>query len=177
MDKKFRLLSAEIVMCSKLPASVKKQFISFIKEAPTDAHVKALLMDGEIVKLDKEAEKLVEQRWELSEAGGRVAKIRKTYSSMAGSSGGVNPIWLIYRKVRSLYDQCTRRCGKYEVNTTRRQHCMIKCKVAKYKAQLAAAKKANNQGEIQKSEASLAKAEAELKKSIASFKSRGAETD
>jgi hypothetical protein len=52
---------------------------------------------------------------------------------------------------------------------------MIKCKVEKYKAQLAAAKKAKNDREVSKAEANLHKAEAQLNKSIASFKSRGAE--
>ena len=162
MDKGFRLLAAEIVVSSKLPTSVKRQFVNFIKEADSDAQVKALLMDGEIYKLDEEAEELINQRWEVSEAGGRVAKLRKTYMSQAGSGGGLNVFWLAYRKIRSLYDNCTKKCGTYELNTSRRQHCMIKCKVAKAKAELAAAKKAGKGDKIAKAQADLNKAEAKV---------------
>jgi len=77
MDKNFRILAAEIVVNSKLPPSVKRQFVNFIKEAKSDAQVKALLMDGEIVGIDKSSIKLINQRWNLSEAGRRVAKLRK----------------------------------------------------------------------------------------------------
>lgn len=175
MDKGFRILAAEIVVSSKLPTSVKTQFVNFIKEAKSDTQIKALLMDGEIVKLDKDSEKLVEQRWEISEAGGRVAKLRKTYMSQAGSGGGLNVFWLAYRKIRSLYDDCTKRCGKYELNTSRRQHCMIKCKAAKAKAELAAAQKAGKGDKIAKAKADLQKVEKILAKSKASFAKRGAD--
>lgn len=175
MDKQFRLLAAEIVVSSKLPTSVKRQFVNFIKECKSDAQVKALLMDGEITKLDEQAENIVNQRWELSEAGGRVAKLRKSYMSTAGSGGGLNVFWLAYRKIRSMYDSCTKRCGTYELNTSRRQHCMIKCKVAKAKAELAAAQKAGKGDKIAKAKADLQKAEKILAKSKASFAKRGAD--
>jgi hypothetical protein len=175
MDKQFRLLAAEIVVSSKLPTNVKRQFVNFIKEAPSDAQVKALLMDGEIVKLDEEAEEIVNQRWEVSEAGGRVAKLRKSAMSQWGSGGGLNVFWLAYRKIRSLYDVCTKKCGKYEINTSRRQHCMIKCKEAKARAELAAAQKAGKGDKIAKAQADLKKAQALLAKSKASFAKRGAD--
>ena len=174
MDKKLRILAAEIVVSSKLPKTVKRQFVNFIKEAPSDTHVKALLMDGGIFKLDEEAQKLVEQRWELSEAGGRVSTLRKTYMSQAGAGTGLNIVWLAYRKIRSLYDACTKRSGTYELNTSRRQHCMIKCKVAKAKAELSAAQKTGKVDMIAKAKADLQKAENILAKSKMSFAKRGA---
>jgi hypothetical protein len=175
MDKELRIIAAEIIVSSKLTKSSKLQLLNFIKEDASDAQVKALLMDGEIVNLDEQGEQIVNDRFEVSEAGGRVAKLRKTYMSQAGSGGGLNPLWLAYRKIRSIRDECTRRCGKYELNTSRRQHCLIKCKVDRAKARHEAAKKADNKSEIVKTAAELNKAEALLKKSVASFQSRGAD--
>ena len=134
------------------------------------------LLDGRIQHFNGDVEQIVIDRFEVSEAGGRIAKLRKTYMSASGAySGYGTPIWALYRKVRSMYDSCTRKCGTYELNTTRRQHCMIKCRVRKYEAQLAAAEKTGNKTEIDKSKAALLKVQATLKKSIASFKSRGAD--
>lgn len=175
MDKKLRLIAATVVVESKLSTPAKNQMLNYIKEQATDAQIKALLMDGKIVKLDEQAEEIVNERFEMSETGGRVAKLRKSYMSQLGSGAGLNVFWLAYRKIRSLYDQCTKRCGKYEINTSRRQHCILKCKVAKAKAELEAAQKSGNQSKIVKASNDLKKSEAILKKSIASFTKRGAE--
>jgi len=174
MDKQLRLMAAQIVVESKLSKAAKIQMLNFIKEDASDAQIKALLMDGKIVKLDEQAEEIVNERFNVSEAGGRVAKLRKTYMSQVGNATGTPLLWAAYRKLRSLHDTCTKRCGTYELNTTRRQHCMIKCKVAKLEGQLAAAKKADHKKEIAKLETQLVKAKAALSKSVQSFKDRGA---
>jgi multidrug resistance efflux pump len=95
--------------------------------------------------------------------------------SQAGSGGGLNVFWLAYRTIRAQFDKCTKRCGAYELNTSRRQHCMIKCKEAKARAELAAAKKANDEKRIKKAAKDLQKVQALLKKSTASFTKRGAD--
>jgi len=82
--------------------------------------------------------------------------------------------YVIYRKIRSLSDVCTKKCGTYELNTARRQHCMIKCKITKIQAELAAAKKNGSAHDLAKLRLKLSKAQIELKKSVHSFKSRGA---
>ena len=51
---------------------------------------------------------------------------------------------------------------------------MIRCKLAKYQAMLAAAKKAGNKAEAGKLEVKVKKAEEEMRKSTQSFKDRGA---
>lgn len=173
MDKQLRIIAGQIVVESKLSKQGKLQMIKFIQQESTDAQIKALLMDGKIVQLDEQAEQIVNDRFEVSEAGGRVAKLRKTYTTQAGA--GFPVLWALYRKIRSHYDSCTRRCGKYELNTSRRQHCMIKCKVEKVKGQLAGAIKAKNKTEVDKMKSKLLKAQAALAKSQASFKARGAE--
>lgn len=34
----------------------------------------------------------------------------------------------VYRYIRSLYDKCTKTCGTYELNTPKRQLCLLNCK-------------------------------------------------
>ena len=173
MDKQLRVIAANIVVESQLSKAAKLQMLNFIKEDASDVQIKALLLDGKIVQLDEQAEEIVNERFAISEAGGRVAKLRKSYSSQVGMSQG-SVIWAAYRKIRSLSDQCTKKCGTYELNTSRRQHCMIKCKLAKYEAQLAAAKKAGHDNEVAKMTNKVVKAKAEWAKSQQSFKARGA---
>ena len=78
MDKILRIIAAEIVIESKLSKASKIQLLNFIKEEASDAQVKSLLMDGKIVKLDEEAEQIVNDRFAVSEAGWKVAQARKT---------------------------------------------------------------------------------------------------
>jgi len=172
MDKQIRLLAGQIVVESKMSAAAKLQLLNFIKEEATDAQIKALLMDGKIVQLDEQAEEIVNDRFEVSEAGGRVAKLRKSYMGMAGAGGGLNLYWVAYRAIRGQFDKCTKQCGTFEVNTSRRQHCMIKCKVGKFQKELAAAQKAKDEKLILKAKAGLMKAQQTLKNSIASFQKR-----
>lgn len=173
MDKKeLQILSMATVSESDKSKLAKLQLLNFIMEA-SEHQLMAFMLDGKIIKTDELTEQVIEDRFRISEAGGRVAKLRKSYSSLTGV--GFPVMWALYRKIRSIYDVCTKRCGKYEVNTSRRQHCMIKCRVEKYQAQLVAAKKAKNNKEVQKAKANLLKAKAALQKSIASIKARGAE--
>ena len=181
MDKQLRIIAAEMIVESKLSKSAKFQLLNFIKEEATDAQVKVLLMDGKIVQLDEQAEQIVNDRFEISEAGGKVSQARKTYFSAANSpvgaavaglasagAAGAAPaaagaaigagIWALYRAIRGKYDKCTKRCGTFEINTARRQHCMAKCKIEKTQAELNAAMKSKNQKEIEKKKAALTKA-------------------
>ena len=174
--KELRIMAAYIIVDSDLSKVAKLQMIKFIKNEATDSQVKVLLMDGKIVQLDDQAEEIVNDRFSASEAGGRVATMRKTAMSRAGTAGiDIGPLWLLYRKIRSKYDVCTKRCGTYELNTARRQNCMLKCKVEKLAANVAASIKEKNETEIAKNKLALAKAKEALQKSIASFKQRGSQ--
>jgi len=173
-DLQNRLLAAFIVKEAKISVATKLQLLKFIQHEATDGQVKALILDGEIVNLDESAEQIVNDRFAVSEAGGRVATVRKSYMTTAGFSGA--PVmWSAYRKIRSKFDVCTKRCGTYELNTVRRQACMAKCKVAKLQGEVSAAKKAGQNMKAQEKAKSLAKAQATLKKYGASFKKRGVE--
>lgn len=148
-------------------------------------------------------EKLVEYEELLIEAGGKIASARKTYfgsTPVAQAIGGVSAVsglaaggavatgvggvggaalgvglWALYRKIRSAYDVCTKKCGTYEMNTVRRQYCMAKCKVKKKVEELSAVQKTKDTAKIQKAKASLAKARETFARYQASFKSRGTE--
>ena len=184
MDKQLRLTAGIVVIESKLSKGAKLQLLAFIQHEATDIQIKALLLDGKILtKIDEQTKAIINDRFEVSEAGGRVAKLRKTTMSRigTGSVGGAPAMAVAgilfgsYRKIRSAFDGCTKKCGTFELNTARRQHCMIKCKVAKLQGELAAATKAKNQNQINKKKSQLQKAQFTLKKSSQSFAQRGAD--
>jgi len=173
MEKELKLMAAYMVKESALTKGAKLQLLKFIQNEASDIQIKGLLLDGEILgDLDEQATEILEQRFSVSEAGGRIATMRKSYMTRVGAGGGL--IWLAYRKIRSAFDACTKQCGKFELNTARRQLCMAKCKVNMINSKLAAAKKAKNDSEVKKMTSQLVKAKERLAKYQASFKKRGA---
>jgi len=67
MDKDLRLYAAEVVVSSKMSKPAKIQMLEFIQKEATDVQVKALLLDGKIVKLDEQAEGIINDRFNLLE--------------------------------------------------------------------------------------------------------------
>jgi len=65
MNNKLRLVSGLIVAESKLPKKVKIKLLDFIQYKATDVYLKLLLMDGAIVKLDKKAKRIVNERFKV----------------------------------------------------------------------------------------------------------------
>lgn len=180
-DKDIKMLAIIRIMESDNTTKDIIKLLKFVKESTTD-QIKGLLLYGKMMPQTDILKESVNSRevdivFErlISEAGGRIAKLRKSYMSQYGAGGGLNPFWLLYRKIRSKLDACTKRCGTYELNTTRRQHCMLKCKLDSAKAQLAAAKKSGDEGQIKKAQANLAKTQNIFNKSLRSFSKRGAE--
>lgn len=170
-----KILAGDIVTGSKISKSAKLQILNWLQNEATEVQIKTMLLDGEpFAELDEQAEEIVNKRFEVSEAGGRVAKLRKSFTTQAGA-GFYGVPYLIYRKIRSTFDACTKKCGTYELNTARRQHCMIKCKLIRLKSDLAAAVKSKNQTEIDKKKIAYMKGQQTLKKSTASFQQRAAE--
>lgn len=64
MDKTLRIFAGKMIVESKLSKSAKLQLLNFIQNEATIPQVKVLLMDGEIVSLDKHAEEIVNSRFE-----------------------------------------------------------------------------------------------------------------
>lgn len=68
MDKKLRLIAGQIVVESKMSKSAKIQLLNFIKEA-SDIQIKSFILNKKIIKLDEQSEQIVNERFEISEAG------------------------------------------------------------------------------------------------------------
>lgn len=172
MDKNLRLIAGQIVVESKMSKFAKIQLLNFIKEEATDTQIKALLMDGKIVKLDEQAEQIVNERFELLEAGGRIAQMRKTGSSLAGVAAGMGAFWGMYRLIRGALSKCTRKCGTLQLNTARRQTCLYKCKLDAAKAKLDALVKTKaDENKLSKAKAAYYKAQVLFNKSVKASKS------
>lgn len=73
----------------------------------------------------------------------------KTALSVAALSTPVLPFWVIYRSLRSAFDEKTRRCGIYGINTSNRQLCMMKVEMEKLQRIMDIAKK-SKAGDIAK---------------------------
>ena len=79
MNTNLKIVAGYVVSESKMTKATKIQLLNFIKKEATIPQVKALLMDGEIVSLDKEAEKIVNVRFENSVIKSKSEKIFKKY--------------------------------------------------------------------------------------------------
>jgi hypothetical protein len=64
MDKTLRIFAGKMIIESKLSKSAKLQLLNFIQNEASIPQVKVLLMDGEIVSLDKHAEEIANSRFE-----------------------------------------------------------------------------------------------------------------
>jgi len=165
-----QIMAGVLVVESKLTYPAKKQLFTFIKTEATESQLKAFLLDGKVVIVDEQSEQIINDRFMVSEAGGRVAKVRKSAMSLQVAG---TPVWALYRLIRATMDICTKRCGTYEANTSRRQHCMIKCKIDGLKKQLEFAKK-NSPDAVPGIQKKIEKEQETYGKSIMSFKNRGA---
>jgi len=60
--------------------------------------------------------------------GGKLTKYRKTVHSVVGATAGF-PGWIPYRILRGLLQKCTKECHTFDINTPRRQRCLLSCKL------------------------------------------------
>jgi hypothetical protein len=125
-----KLLLGEAVMERKQLTKEQKLFMLEFIEKANELQTKHLALTGEVKYkfTEKESSSLLE-RYSLSEfdvVPQRVRNLRKSYMTQVGAATG--PLWAGYRALRSAFDACTKKCGTFELNTTRRQACMAKCK-------------------------------------------------
>jgi len=96
--------------------------LKFIQTEATDAQIKVLLMDGEIVRLDEQSEEIVNERFEqsylkqsyLNEEAFVVAGILGA-SVMMASVG-----WVTWRSIKAIFSEKTRRCDAYSIGIKRK---------------------------------------------------------
>ena len=65
--KKLKIFAGSVITKSKLSKGAKLQLLNFVQNEATNYQVMALLLDGKIVVLDKQAEQVVEDRFKVYE--------------------------------------------------------------------------------------------------------------
>lgn len=84
--KELKLLAAKVIFKSEISKPSKIQMFEFINNA-SPAQLKALIMDGKIVKLDEQAEEVVNDRFAvhpISEANPKMAMAVKKCGGLTG---------------------------------------------------------------------------------------------
>jgi hypothetical protein len=130
--KDLQIVAAGLVLESEMDNQSVLSLIKFIKNEATDEQLKSIIVTKALPLVVTEAFELaVNEKFELLVAEGKIRTLRKTYMSVSQAG---SPAWLAYRKIRSMRDACTKKCGTYEINTVRRQNCYAKCREAAAKA-------------------------------------------
>lgn len=154
MDKRsLKLLSYLIVNEAKITSERKTELIEAIKTAD----------EKELVSFIKLNEELLHE----------IRPKTKTYFSMSATG---TPGWLLYRKIREKHDVCTKKCGTYEINSVRRQVCMLRCNIGETEMMIRALK--NNPKEadrVRNLENKVGKLKRDLQEYEARAKARGTE--
>ena len=142
------MLATVRILESKNSKEDKTSLLKFVSDSTPD-QVKALTLKGKMLPQTKELSESVniEQvndilEKALQEVLGKIKTLKKSYMTQAGAGGGLNPVWLLYRTIRAQFQKCTKKCGTYELNTTRRQQCLAQCKAASAQGKLRADQKA-----------------------------------
>ncbi len=136
-DKELRLVAATIIFESNVSKAGKLQLLNFIKEQASDVQIKALLLDGRIVSLDKQAEEIVNARFEqssLNEEAWVAAAILGATVTMGGSA------WLVWRSIKAMFSAKARRCDAFSVGI-KRKACYIDIDIQRLKKTIELIKK------------------------------------
>lgn len=75
----------------------------------------------------------------LGKPGGAVAK-EISISAAKGAATSM-ALYAAYRYIRSIFDECTKKCGTLNINTSKRQLCMLECKKKSLEKRIDAARK------------------------------------
>jgi len=154
MDKRsLKLLSCFIVNEAKVPTKKKLQLLESIKVAS----------EKELLNFLKVNEALLQE-------------IRPKFKTAMSLSTGGSLGWAIYRKIRAKHDICTKKCGTYELNTVRRQVCMLRCNINETQMMINALKgRHGEESRMHKLQARVEKMKNDLREYEARAKARGTE--
>lgn len=72
------------------------------------------------------------------------ASVGKIISHSAVTAAASLAGYAAYRVIRGMFDKCTGKCGTLEINTTKRQLCLLNCKKMSLEKQLEIARKHND---------------------------------
>lgn len=136
-----KILAMEFCFNSDLPAKTKKKHLKFIKENADGYQCIGYILDGKFYNLNDTGKEELKRRFVKEQS------TRKTAHSVIGAVGA-GPIgagaWAIYRGLRAMFNQCSRACGTFGINTAKRQFCMISCKAKVKQKEVAELQKSMN---------------------------------
>jgi hypothetical protein len=124
---KLKVLAMEMVTNSNIPTKQKIEIMSFIKEKANPYQCIGYILDGKFYNLN-EAGKIELKKRFLKESSKENVKHAASVAGVGIGAAG----WALYRKIRSNFDECTKKCGTYKINDSERQSCMKKCKESFY---------------------------------------------
>jgi len=64
-SKDLKIAAGSIITGSKISKPAKLQLLNFVQNEATDHQIMALMLDGKVVKIDEQAEQVVEDRFEI----------------------------------------------------------------------------------------------------------------
>ena len=139
---KLRILAMEFCFNADIPKKTKIKQLEFIKEA--DPYVcLGYILDGKFYQLNESGKKEIKERF-LKEQGTNLTMRRKSVHSAVGAVGNIvtgGTGYLAYRALKGLFSKCARACGVLGLNTTKRQYCLITCKVKAKQQEISALQK------------------------------------
>jgi len=130
-----KILAGDIVTKSELTRPAKLQLLNWLQNEATEVQIKAMLLDGQIVHLDEQAEEIVNIRFNIYEQGLSEAG---TLMGIIGALTGILPIW---RALAVQFSDAQRQCGTFKISKDR-DACMAKARMGYAKRKIEAMKKA-----------------------------------
>lgn len=90
-------------------------------------------------------------------------------------------LWAAYRGIRASFDQCTKQCGVFGLNASKRQLCLQRCKLGTLNNMLKAFQRASSQDpkmkkKVIQTQQKIVKTQQEIKQLMASLKVAGRST-
>lgn len=169
MDKKsLKLLSGLIVNEAKISDSRKLKFMKEIENASEKELINFLKVNEALLQEIRPKWKTAMSAYPVADAG--VSLGMGNVSAAAAGAGA----WVAYRAIRAHFNDCTKKCGTFNLNTPKRQACLFRCQVEKTNKAIALMKKNKvDPAKIAKMEAKLKKLQKAVKEYIAYGNERG----
>jgi len=120
-SKDLKIAAGSIIAGSKISKAAKLQLLDFIQSEATDHQIMALLLDGKVVKLDEQAEQVVEDRFNNS-------KLSEGIAGGIFAIAALQPAWPVWRGILAATSKANRKCGVLRI-TNQRDVCMAKVRL------------------------------------------------
>ena len=111
-SKDLKITAGNFIVESDLSKAGKLQMLKFIRHEASDHQLMAILLDGEIIDLDEQAEQIVEDRFKVQEA----------------LTGRERDFFL--GRINRVFGECAKKCGRIALSKEKRL-CKERCKNAR----------------------------------------------